>query len=350
MPSTLRISAVLTLTALSTLCAQTDHRTLSGDRVAVYNIVGKLKVQATSGSQVTVDVTRGGHDAGQLKIATGNVHGLQTLRVVYPSDEIIYPELEHRTRTQIRVNDDGTFDNNYDGSDRDRNRVEIRDSGNGLEAHADITVGVPKGQRIDVHLGVGEAVVSNVDGDLSVSVASSHLSSEHTHGRLRLATGSGGLDVTDANGDVTLETGSGVATINGVHGESLTAETGSGALHGGDIDVKSLKAEIGSGGLRFDRVKAPEAKLESGSGGLSVEFLSVVDQISASTGSGGVTLRLPSSQTGDVDISTGSGGIDTDFAIVSNHVQRNHLRGTIGDGKGRIRIEAGSGTVRLLKN
>jgi hypothetical protein len=31
-------------------------------------------------------------------------------------------------------------------------------------------------------------------------------------------------------------------------------------------------------------------------------------------------------------------------------VSRRHLQGRIGDGKGQIRIEAGSGTVRLLKN
>jgi hypothetical protein len=31
-------------------------------------------------------------------------------------------------------------------------------------------------------------------------------------------------------------------------------------------------------------------------------------------------------------------------------MERHALRGTVGDGHGRVRIEAGSGTVRLLKS
>jgi len=72
--------------------------------------------------------------------------------------------------------------------------------------------------------------------------------------------------------------------------------------------------------------------------------------LSAEAGSGGVTIRLPASQNADVDIETGSGGIQTDFSIATSRFARDHIRGTIGNGSGRIHIEAGSGTVRLLKN
>lgn len=50
-----------------------------------------------------------------------------------------------------------------------------------------------------------------------------------------------------------------------------------------------------------------------------------------------------------VDIETGSGGIDTDFALTVNRYERRHIAGKIGDGRGRIRIESGSGGVKLLK-
>src|SRR5579871_3255693 len=158
--------------------AQTEHRSLSGERVAVYDIAGRVRVQAAAGTQVTVDITRGGRDAGKLRIEAGDVRGWNALRVVYPSDRIVYPDLQSRGRTQIHVNSDGTFDDDHDSSDRER--VEIRSSGDGLEAHADLTIGVPKGQRVAVHLGVGDATVSNVDGDLRVSVAASNVTSEHT--------------------------------------------------------------------------------------------------------------------------------------------------------------------------
>ncbi len=334
----------------ASLAAQTEHHTLSGDRVSVYNLAGKLRLQAATGSQLSVDITRGGRDAAKLRVATGDVHGFNSLRVVYPADQIVYPDANFRGRTQLRVNDDGTFDDNDHGDWGSRNRVDIRASGSGLEAYADLVVGVPKGQRIVVHWGVGEAVVTNVDGDVRVSVAAARVRSEHTRGRLSLETGSGGVEVVDANGEVVLDTGSGGVTITGVRGESLLMDTGSGSIRGSDVDVRTLKVDIGSGGLRLDRVKAPDVSVDAGSGGIDLSFLSVVENLVAEAGSGGVTLRLPASQGGDIDIETGSGGIQTDFAVTTQRFERSHIRGRIGEGHARIRIEAGSGTIRLLKS
>ena len=263
MPRLLRLAlpAIVLASQLlpTTLSAQNERHTLSGDRVAIYNLAGKLRVQAGTGSQVVVDVTRGGRDAAQLRIAAGDVRGSDSLRVIYPSDRIVYPLLGNRGRTQLRVNCDGTFDDSDDHEGwgwSNRDRVEIRDSGSGLEAHADLVVSVPKGQRIAIHWGVGDAIVSNVDGDIRVSVAASRVTAEHTRGTLKLDTGSGTVTVTDAQGDVTLDTGSGGVTVNGVHGESLLIDTGSGEIRGGDIDVKTLKVDVGSGGLQLDRIKA----------------------------------------------------------------------------------------------
>ena len=55
----------------SAATGQAEHRNLSGERVAVYNLAGRVRVQAATGSQVTVDVTRGGRDASKLKLETG---------------------------------------------------------------------------------------------------------------------------------------------------------------------------------------------------------------------------------------------------------------------------------------
>jgi lia operon protein LiaG len=344
------LSGLSALLLPTTLIAQAEHHTLAGDRVAVYNLAGKLRVQPGPGSQVTVDMKRGGHDASQLRVLQGDIRGFNTLRVVYPGDRVIYPQMGYRSRTQLRVNPDGTFDDNDHDGWGSRDRVEIRDSGSGLEAFADLVVSVPKGQRIVLHWGVGDATVSNVDGDIRVSVAAAHVSAEHTRGILKLDTGSGGVDVIDAQGEVTLDTGSGGVTVNGVRGESLLMDTGSGSIRGGDVDVKTLKMDVGSGGLRLDRIKAPRVTADAGSGGVDLSFLAPVTDLSAESGSGGVTVRLPAAQTGDVDIETGSGGIDTDFPITSSRLARHHIRGTIGSGGGKIRIEAGSGSVRLLKS
>lgn len=330
--------------------AQTERRALSGDQVAIYNLAGHLRVQAGTGSQVTVDVTRAGRDAGQLKIASGELHGAQSLRIVYPGDRVVYPDMRSRGRTQLRVNDDGTFDDRDGGRDSfGRDRVEIRDSGSGLEAHADLVVSVPKGQRLTVHWGVGDATISNVDGDIRLSVAAATVNTEHTRGRLDLDTGSGAVTVTDAQGEVVLDSGSGSVTVNGVRGEHLDIDSGAGQLRADDVDVKSFKADVGSGGLTMGRLKASRVSVDVGSGGLSLDLISVVDDLTVDAGSGGVTIRLPAAQSADIDIETGSGGIESDFAVATTHLERNHLRGKIGDGRGRIKIESGSGRVRLIK-
>jgi Uncharacterized conserved protein len=330
--------------------AQTERRTLSGDHVAIYNLAGSLRVQAGSGNQVTVDVTRAGRDAARLQIASGDLHGSQSLRVVYPGDRVVYPELRSGSRTQIRVNDDGTFDDkSRDGDWFSRDRVEIRGSGTGLEAHADMVVSLPRGQRVVIHWGVGDATLSNVDGDIRLSVASATVNAEHTRGRLDLDTGSGRVTVSDAQGEVVLDTGSGGVTINGVRGDHLDLDSGSGSIRADDIDVKSFKADVGSGGLSVGRFKTARASVDVGSGGLDLDLLSVVEELTIDAGSGGVTVRLPATQGAEVDIETGSGGIESDFAVQTTHLERNHVRGRIGDGRGRINIESGSGRVRLLK-
>ncbi|HEY7395258.1 MAG TPA: DUF4097 family beta strand repeat-containing protein [Gemmatimonadaceae bacterium] len=336
--------------AFSSTAAQTERRTLSGDRVSIYNIAGRLRVQPGSGSTVVVDVTRSGRDANQLSLQTGDIRGIASLRVVYPSDRIVYPELGFRSNTEMHVNPDGTFDDNGGWSWRESDRVQIRGSGSGLEAHADMVVSVPRGQRLFVHWGAGEATVSNVDGDLSISVSAARISTEHTTGALNLDTGSGSVSVVDAQGEVNLDTGSGAVTVDGIRGNDLSMDSGSGATTVNNVDVKTLKADVGSGGLRLGRVRASVVRVDVGSGGVDIDMVSAVEELIVDGGSGGVTVRLPATQGADVDIETGSGGIESDFAVQTTRFGRDHLRGQIGNGRGRIRIESGSGRVRLIKN
>lgn len=330
---------------------------MSGERLAIYNLAGRLRVESGSGSEVQVEISRGGRDGDQLRIEEGNIAGYDALRVLYPSDRIVYPELERGSRTQIDVRDDGTWGDlpSRDESDsrrsfgRERNHVQISNSGSGLEAYADIVVRVPRGQRLVIHNAVGDARITMVDADLSVEVAGSPITAERTRGHLSLDTGSGSISLTDAQGDVNLDTGSGSVTVSGVRGESLRIDTGSGSINGGDIEVAELKADVGSGGVRLAKVRAPRIDVDAGSGSTELELLSTIEHLKVEAGSGGVTVRLPESTNADVDIETGSGGIDTDFAVQIKRFERRHMTGRIGNGRGQIRIESGSGSVRLLK-
>jgi lia operon protein LiaG len=329
----------------------TDRRTVSGAAVAIYNLAGRVHVEGGGTSDVVVEVTRGGGDAARLRIETGSRGDWQTLRVIYPSDRIVYPRLGGSGgRTSLRVDDQGYFDESGDWRGRGRERVEIRGSGSGLEAWADLRIVVPRGKRLALHLAAGEATVSNVDGDLAVDVSAASITTEHTRGRLSLDTGSGSVRVTDAQGSVNLDTGSGSVTVADVRGEDLRMDTGSGSITGRNIEVRTLSADVGSGGIRLSGIKASRVSLDTGSGGTDVELLTDIEDLNIDAGSGAVSVRLPAGAGAEVEIETGSGGIETDFPIQVSRWERNHLRGRLGDGKGRIRIDSGSGRVRLLRS
>lgn len=328
-----------------------DRRTVTGAAVAIYNLAGRVVVEGGGASDVVVEVTRGGADAARLRIETGVRGEWQTLRVIYPSDRIVYPRLGGSgSRTTLRVDDQGFFNESGDWGGRGRDRVEIRGSGSGLEAWADLRIIVPRGKRVALHLAAGEASVSNVDGDLAVDVSAASITTNGTRGRLSLDTGSGSVRVTDAQGSVNLNTGSGSVTVADMRGEELRMDTGSGSISGRNIDVQRLSADVGSGGIRLSGVKASRVSLDTGSGGTDVELLTDVEDVNVDAGSGAVSLRLPAAAGAEVEIETGSGGIETDFPIEVSRWERNYLRGKLGDGKGRIRIDSGSGRVRLLRS
>jgi lia operon protein LiaG len=348
----LRSAAFTAFVLPASALAQTERITLAGPEVAIYNLVGTLKVEGGSGSDVVVEVTRAGRDAQRLTVQRGDVRGRPALRILYPEDRIVYPRDGYGNRdnrSTFSVGDDGILgDDDQRGWNRGR-RIEVRSSGDGFEAHADLRVTVPKGKTVFLRHGIGETTIDNVDGRLNVSVAASRVRASHVRGALTLDTGSGGVEVTDMTGDLNLDAGSGGATLEGVRGGKLNMDIGSGSLRGRAIDVSELVADVGSGGIRLSDVKTPRLHLETGSGGSDVELLGPVDDIQVEAGSGGVTLRLPANLGATVDIETGSGGIDTDFEVKVQRMERHALRGTVGDGRGRVRIEAGSGTVRLLK-
>jgi lia operon protein LiaG len=331
--------------------AQTpERRTLAGNDVAVYNLAGVMRVEGGTGSDVTVEVTRGGGDASRLTIETGAVRGRESLRVIYPDRRVVYRQGDSgrwRSRTTLYVDDDGTFN---DGRSDDGRRVEIVSSGEGIEAYADVRVLVPRGKRVSVFLGVGEARIENVEGDLTVDVSAASVTANRTRGRLFLDTGSGEVRVTDAEGTVELDTGSGGVEVSNVRGESLRMDTGSGRLRGTDVTVNDLELDTGSGSVRLARVQSKRINLDTGSGSVELDLRADVESLRIDSGSGGVTLGIPESLGAEIRIDTGSGGIDTDIPIQVKRTERNFLSGSIGDGKGEIIIDTGSGGVRLRRS
>jgi hypothetical protein len=332
------------------VAAQTSRYVLKGDSVAVYNLVGELRVESGSGSDVAVQVTRGGADAARLDVQSGPLRGRETLRIIYPEDLISLPDWGRGWNTTLRVRDDGTFG---DGGSwrREGREVRITGRGRGLEAHADLRVSVPVGKRVALHLGVGKAFVSNVDGVILVQVASADVSAERTRGTLRIDTGSGNVDVRDASGEVSLESGSGDITATNLRGGRIRLDTGSGNITLTGAEATDLHIDTGSGDVTVTGAKGADLSFDTGSGNVNVALTATFQSLTIESGSGDVTLTVPPTIGAEAELDTGSGEIDLGgLTIQVRRLQEDHITGTIGDGRGRLSIETGSGNVRLVKS
>jgi len=355
-PSAIVLAGALAGPLAGSASAQSERQTLSGDDVAIYNVAGRVRLEPGSGSSVTIEVTRGGADARDLRLATSEIRGRNTFRVIYPdNDDIIYRARggddgsRGRYSSDLRLNSDGTW-----GGENRRNwsgrRLRVKSSGSGTEAWADLTIRVPTGKKVSMYLAVGELVTVDVNGDVMLDVGSARVSATGSRGRLNIDAGSGGVEIRDARlSTLDVDNGSGGVALTNVTADTCTVDTGSGGVRGSGAECGTLSIDIGSGSVRIDDVRSSDVSVDAGSGGVTLGMRANPKRVSVDAGSGGVTLTLPSDLSADLDIETGSGGISSEFAVRTSRVERHHLRGTIGDGSARIRVETGSGSVRLLK-
>lgn len=341
LPSTFAV-----LASAGALSAQDAERhSLAGDAVAIYNLAGSVSVEPGAGANVVVEVRRGGADAARLQVERREVGGRSALVIRYPEGDVVYRSGRWSGSSSLDVRDDGTFF----GEARGGRRVTVRGSGRGTEAHADLRVLVPAGRTVDVRLGVGDVQAAGVAGDLDIDAGTAAVQTSRTRGRLRVDTGSGAVRVTDAEGDVSIDTGSGAVTVNGMRGDALQVDTGSGAVTGSGIGAGRVLVDTGSGRVALTGVAARELELDTGSGSVEVELTTDIDRLSIDTGSGSVRVAVPDELGASLDLESGSGGVSSDAPVTITRRERDRLVGTIGDGRGSIEIDTGSGSVRIVR-
>ena len=341
------LAAAIAVSALAAFSTQgaTQEYSIEGDHVAVYNLAGRVSVVPGTGTGVVVTVEPRGADGGQLSIETGEIRGRQALRVRYPDDRIVYGDGQSRGRTSMRVRSDGTFG---EGGSWRAGTVTIRSSGSGLEAWADMTIAVPPGQRFSLYLGVGATTVRDVDGNLVIDTHSGSVESAGTSGPLSIDTGSGSVRVTNASGSLEVDTGSGSIIVEELTGERVILDTGSGRVRVSGVRAEALDVDTGSGRVTLQAVAIPDIIVDTGSGDVELDLAADVERLEVDTGSGGVTLRIPGDLGAEIEADTGSGRIDVEVAIDERTRRRTYLRGTIGDGRGSINVDTGSGSIRVL--
>lgn len=176
------------------------------------------------------------------------------------------------------------------------------------------------------NISIDYEIEAPADAYLDAGSGSGNVTDDGIGENAKLNTGSGNIHATGLHGGFTVGTGSGNIYAEQTGQGDVKAETGSGNielrnLHGG------LHAETGSGNIKVGGTPANSWRLETGSG--SVDFWA-----------GDAPLTL--------DAETGSGSIHTDREMLTQgSSDHHHITGKLNGGGPTVRIETGSGDIRV---
>jgi hypothetical protein len=161
---------------------------------------------------------------------------------------------------------------------------------------------------------------------LDASSGSGNITIDSVGENAKLTTGSGNIHATGLQGAFTANTGSGDIYAEQTGQGDVKAQTGSGNLELRNLNG-GLRGGTGSGNIKVGGTPTAPWHLEAGSG--NIEYWS-----------GGAAFTL--------DAQTGSGSVHTDREILTQGTQdHHHVSGKIGGGGATVRIETGSGDIRI---
>ena len=189
-----------------------------------------------------------------------------------------------------------------------------------------------------------EVHIGKTDGDWQHNVSIDYDITMPKGSILNAGSGSGDLRINGIAGGLKASTGSGSIEAGGISG-AVALDTGSGDIHADLVNSSSTKVQTGSGTIRVTGVKGG-LKAGTGSGDIEIAGQPTSDW-KLETGSGSVTLTVGSAHF-TLDASTGSGTVHSDPPI-STHgsLEKHHVMGDINGGGPTVRVETGSGDIRI---
>ncbi len=333
-PSMIAVAVLLLLGSGVALAGFDVTLDVEGDELTFANVIGEITVEGHNGNAYEIVVHVRGEDATRDRVRVVQDDGRRArVAVEFPLDEsrdYVYPGMR-ANKTEFTFDEGGRgWIARMLGGDR----IEVRQSGRGLEIWADATIRVPRGAALKVRHGAGRINAANVRGDVDLD---SH---------------SGRIEISGVSGDVRADTGSGRVSIERCDSKRIVVDTGSGRVDVTGVEVGSLEIDTGSGRVEARDVAADDALIDTGSGSVLLELTRMGDgRFEIDTGSGSVELALPGDASADISAGTGSGGIriDLDQAHDVERGRRGEARLRGGGGAARVVIDTGSGGVRIVE-
>ena len=225
---------------------------------------------------------------------------------------------------------------------------------------------------VNLDTSYGSVTCRNIIADnITVKSSSGSITAEIIKGSAQLTTSYGSITCVDlSNGDIKLKTSSGKIKLSNASFGDCDAHTSYGSIISDGLKGKSIKLQSDSGSINLTESSAETTSISTSYGGITCRQITTND-ITARSGSGNLDIACsdstpaqiaadlvtsygnidfvaPSSFTGQVDLSTSYGSIRTNRPITINgDINKKELKGTIGEGNGKLHLQTGSGSIIL---
>ncbi len=224
-----------------------------------------------------------------------------------------------------------------------------------------IRVSIPDKKAIQINSASADIQASDVSCDLTVQSASSDVSLENTTGDVECNISSGDVDVTghrghlsingnssdlrfaDIEGDIDGHTSSGDINIDKVKGAiQVSTSSGDSRIYDvdGNLDISSSSGEIDASGI------TGSVRAEAISGDVKLAALSAAQgDFNVESVSGDVQVEISREYAGQVQARSVSGTVNSHLTGDLESHSDSQIRGSIGNGEGRLNVSTTSGDI-----
>ena len=232
------------------------------------------------------------------------------------------------------------------------------------------SITVPKQTNVECASSFGAIKLTNLNGNVNGKTSSGSITAENIKGSAQLDTSFGSVTGKNISGDnIKLKSSSGSITAENIKG-SAQLETSFGSITCKNISGGDVKLKTSSGNIALSKASADTTNISTSFGRITCRQITSTN-LSAKSDSGSIDIACsdsapaeitanvvtsfgsidfvaPPNFSGQVDLSTSYGSIKTDLPItITGEVSKKKLTGTIGQGKGKLRLQTSSGSIKI---
>ena len=225
---------------------------------------------------------------------------------------------------------------------------------------------------VDLNTSYGSVTCRHITGDnIAATSSSGSITAEDIKGSAQLNTSYGPITCRDmSEGDTQLKSSSGTIKLTNVSFGDCDAHTSYGSVVCETLTGDAIKLHSGSGSIKVTGAAADTADLSTSYGRITCRQITTTDLIAKSgsgnldivcsdspadmtadlvTSYGSINFSAPPGFGGQVDLSTSYGSVKTERPItISGQVSKKKIKGTIGQGTGKLHLQTGSGSISLM--